>query len=121
MVPRPLLCSFLALWIVTGLVLLIASGVTVLEAWPGSPHANPHLVLLGGIEAVAALFFVIPRTSRIGAVGLLATIGLAFVVHTALGQFRGDLVAYGVAILFVMVHGPLTDSQWRVALSRPAV
>jgi hypothetical protein len=116
-----LLRSFLALWMVTGLVLLVASAVTVLEAWSGSPHANPHLALLGGIEAVAALLFVIPRTSRIGAVGLLATIGLAFVVHTGLGQFRGDLVVYGVAILFVMVHGPLTDSQWRAALSGLAV
>lgn len=80
MVPRPMLRSFVALWMLTGLVLLIAGAVTVREAWPGSPHANSHLVLLGGVEAVAALFFVI----------------------LPLGQFRGDLVVYGVAILFVM-------------------
>jgi uncharacterized membrane protein YphA (DoxX/SURF4 family) len=121
MVSRPLLRSFLALWMVTGLILLTASAVTVLQAWPGSPHANAHLVLLGGIEVVAALLFVSPRTTRIGAVGLLATIGVAFVVHTARGEFRGDLVVYGVAIVFVMVHGPLTDSQWRATLSRSAV
>lgn len=120
MPPRPLLRSFLALWLVTGLVLLVASVETMRDAWSGSGHANPHLVLLGGIEAVAALCFLIPQTIRIGAVGLLATIGVAFVVHTVLGQFRGDLLLYGVVVLFVLVHGPLTETQWRAALSRSA-
>jgi hypothetical protein len=120
MVPRPLLRSYLALWMVTGVVLLLTSVATVLEALPGSPHANMHLVLLGGIEAVAALLFVIPRASQIGAIGLLATIAVAFVVHAALGEFRGDLVVYSVAVLFVVVHGPLTQAQWRAALTRSA-
>ena len=121
MPPRNLLRSFLALWIVTGLVLLIGGADTLREAWAGSAHANPHLVLLGGVEAVAALLFVLPYTFRIGAVGLLATIGIAFAVHTALGQFRADLLLYGVVVTFVMIHGPLTQTQWRAAISRPAV
>jgi hypothetical protein len=115
MPPRSLLRSFLGLWIATGLVLLIGSAETVRDAWVGSRHANPHVVLLGGIEALAALFFLVPRTIRFGAVGLLGTIGIAFAVHIALGQFRGDLVLYGAAVLFVMVHGPLTGMQWRAA------
>ena len=121
MPPVSLLRSFLALWIVTGVVLLVGGVETMREAWTGSSQANPHLVLLGGIEAVAALCFIIPRTFRIGAIGLLATISVAFVVHTALGQFRGDLLLYGVVVLFVLVHGPLTETQLRAAISRPAV
>lgn len=121
MVPNRLLRSFLALWMVTGLVLLIASVVTVLEARPGSAHANAHVALLGSIEAVAALLFVIPRTTRIGAVGLLAALTVAVVLHAAIGELRGDLLVYGVAVLFVTVHGPLTDPQLRAAVSRPAM
>lgn len=121
MPPRRLLRSYLALWVVTGLVLLIASVATVRNAWVGSPHANPHVALLGAVEAIAALLFLIPRTLRVGAIGLLVTIALAFAIHTALGQFRGDLLLYGVTVLFVLVHGPLTGAQWRAALSRPTV
>src|SRR5215207_7368127 len=110
MPPRSLSRSFLALWIGTGLVLLVGSAETVRDAWVGSRHASPRLVLLGGIEAVAALLFLVPHTIRIGAVGLLGTIGIAFVVHTALGQIRGDLLLYGVVVLFVLVHGPLAKT-----------
>src|SRR5215207_7399447 len=115
---RRLLRSFLTLWMVTGIVLLIASAATVHEAWTGARHANPHLVLLGGAEALAALFFLIPRTFRLGAVGLLVAISIAFVVHAALGEFRGDLVIYALVVLFALVHGPLSGAQWRAALSR---
>ena len=112
-----LLRSFLALWIITGVVLLIGSAHTMIEGWSGSSHTNPHLVLLGGFEAIAALCFMIPRTFRAGAIGLIATIGVAFVVHAALGQFRGDLLLYGVVVLFVLVHGPLSETQLRAAIS----
>lgn len=119
MPPRALLRAFLALWSTTALVLLIASMATVREAWL-APHVNPHLVALGSIEALAALLFMIPRTFRAGAIGLLVTIGAAFVVHATLGQFRGDLLLYEAAVAFVLVHGPLTSVQWRAAMSRSA-
>ena len=112
---RSLLRSFLALWFVTGIALLIASVMTVMGALAGAAHTNPHLVLLGGIEALGALLFLVPRTMRLGAIMLLATIGVALLVHSALGQFRADLLVYGVAVVFVMVHGSLTAPQWREA------
>lgn len=121
MPPRNLLRSFLALWGAAGLLLLIASVNTVRGAATGTPHANPHVVLLGTIEAIAAALFLVPRTMRAGGAGLLATIAVAFIAHLILlGQFRGDLLLYTVAVLFVMVHGPLTGAQWRAALSRLA-
>jgi hypothetical protein len=45
-------------------------------------------VTLGGFEAVSALLFLLPCTFRLG-----------------MGQWRGDLVLYTVAVLFVATHG----------------
>lgn len=120
MPPRNLLRAFIALWLVSAGVLLIASLSTIREALASGGGVNPHLVALGSLEALAAVLFMIPRTFRVGAIGLLVTIGAAFVTHTVLGQFRGDLVLYGTVVAFVLVHGPLTPMQWRAATSRPA-
>lgn len=116
MPPRKLLRGFLALWLITGLVLLIASVETVRSALGSTQHANPHVALLGAVEALGAAFFLLPRAMRIGAAALLATIGVAFVVHTRLGEFRGDLMLYAAAVAFVDIHGPLTREQWRAAM-----
>ena len=118
MPPRSLLRAFLALWALTGVVLLIASLATVRAAL-STTHGDPHVVLLGGLEAVAALLFLIPPAMRVGAVGLLATIAVALGVHTVMGQWRGDLLLYAAAVGFIAVHGPLTSAQWRAALARP--
>jgi hypothetical protein len=116
MPPRSLLRAFLALWIFTGVALLVGSVLTVREALAAGHHGNPHLMMLGSAEAVAALLFIVPRSMRVGAAGLLATIGIAFAVHTALGQWRGDLLVYGCVVAFVAVHGTLTRVQWRAAI-----
>lgn len=118
MPPRNLMRAFLFLWIVAGVVLLVASVETVHQGWFAAHGVNPHLVLLGGVEAVAAALFLVPRTMRIGAIGLLATIGIALAVHAALGQYRGDLLFYAAAVGFVLVHGRLTPDQLRFALGR---
>jgi hypothetical protein len=104
--------SFVALWLVTGGVLFVASLRTIAHAASG-PHANPHIVILAAMEALSALLFLIPRTMRAGALGLLTTIGIAFLVHTLMGQFRGDLLLYAAAVVFVSVHGSLSGPQWR--------
>jgi hypothetical protein len=114
MPPRSLLRAFLALWIVTGLSLVIGSVETTRHAI--GAHPNPHLVLLGVIEAACALLFLIPRTMRAGAVGLILSIGVAFSVHAILGELRADLLVYAAAVTFVAVHRPLTRAQLRSAL-----
>jgi hypothetical protein len=118
MPPRTLMRGFLFLWLVTGIVLLIGSLETVLSAVDSSRHANPHLVLLGSVEGLAAALFLVPRWMRVGAIGLLLTIFIAFAVHTVLHVFRGDLLLYGATVAFVLIHGPLTPEQFRLALSR---
>jgi hypothetical protein len=117
MPPRSLLRGFIALWLLTGVALIAGSVATVRVAIGSNDHANPHVALLAGVEAIAALLFVIPQSMRLGAAGLLATIAIAFVVHAALGQFRADLLVYGAAVTFVAIHGSLTRAQWRTALT----
>ena len=119
MPPRSLLRVFLGLWVISGFALFYASVLTVREAWPGS-HANPHVAVLGSIEAVAALLFVLPSTLRLGAAGLLATLAVAFVAHLVAGELRADLLVYAAVVTFVGLHGPLTRAQLRAAISRPA-
>ena len=116
MPPKQLMRAFLFLWLATGIALLYGSIETVRPALE-SAHTNPHLLVLGSVEAIAAVLFLIPRSMRVGATGLVLTISLAFVVHASLGQFRGDLLLYGAAVLFILVHGPLTREQFRFTVS----
>jgi len=116
MPPQRLLRSFVFLWLVTGIALLYGSIQTAREAFQRGEHLNPHLVLLGSVEALAAILFLVPRTMRAGAVGLLATIFVAFSVHAALHEFRADLLLYGAVVLFIMIHGSLTREQFRAVI-----
>ena len=106
--------SFIAFHLTLGLTLLVLSARTVLEALQGG-HAHPHVALLGAMEAAGAVLFLLPRSLRAGGVLLLITIGLAFLVHAATGQFRGDLLVYAAGTWFVMVHGPAWDESPRLA------
>src|ERR1041385_5371022 len=119
MPPQRLMRSFLFLWLATGIALLYGSGETARGALASAHHVNPHLVVLASVEAIAAVLFLIPRTMRLGAIGLLTTIFVAFAVHTVLHEFRGDLLLYGAAVLFILNHGPLTSEQFRAAISSP--
>jgi uncharacterized membrane protein YphA (DoxX/SURF4 family) len=119
MPPQRLMRAFLFLWLATGVALLYGSIETVRSALEPS-HANPHLVILGSVEAVAAALFLFPRWMRVGAIGLLITIFVAFAVHSALHEFRGDLLLYGAAVFFILIHGPLTREQIRVTMSARA-
>ena len=117
---RNLMRGFLFLWVVTGVALLYGSVETVRSALASSAHANPHLVVLGSVEAVAAALFLVRRLMRFAAIGLLITIGVAFAVHTALHEFRGDLLLYAAAVAFIRIHGPLTQEQFRAIMSSHA-
>jgi hypothetical protein len=111
-----LLRAFVVLWWTLGAVLLVVSLQTVREAL-GPAHQLP-LVALAGAEALAALLFLLPATMRVGAVGLLAVISVAFVLHLTLSQFRWDLLTFAAGVYFVLVHGSLSKPQWRHLVSR---
>lgn len=56
--------------------------------------------LLGGVEALAALLFLIPSTRRAGGAGLLVIFAIAGAIHLLHGEYDvGGLVVYAAAVL----------------------
>ena len=107
--------SFIALHLTLGLTLLVLSARTVLEGLGSGAHPNPHVALVGFLEALGAVLFLIPRSLRWGGILLLVSIGVALVVHAVAGQFRSDLLVYAAGTWFVMVHGSAWGESRSVA------
>jgi hypothetical protein len=93
--------AFLLFHLVLGVALLWGSVHTVLHLGSSDPHA----LIIGTVEAVAAVAFLLPRTMRVGAGVLLGVLALAFVLHAARGEWRPDLLVYAAGVLLVAVHG----------------
>jgi len=93
--------AFLLFHLVLGVALLWGSVHTVLHLGPSDPHA----LIIGTVEALAAVAFLLPRTMRLGGGVLLAVLALAFVLHAARGEWRPDLLVYAAGVLLVGVHG----------------
>lgn len=56
--------------------------------------------VLGGVEVVAAVLFLIPGVRRIGGYSLLVIFAIAALLHILHGQFEiGGLIVYGAAAL----------------------
>jgi hypothetical protein len=70
-------------------------------------HGRMHLPLLGlgFAELVAAIVFLLPRTSRCGGIALLVVFVCAAAVHILHGEFDvGYLAIYGAAVLAVITN-----------------
>ena len=96
----------------TGLVVLwqswltFHSSLTHLNA-PGHSSALAHVrLVLSAAEIVAAMFFLVPRTTRTGGYALLVIFLVAIIIHTLHGDFGGlgVLVLYGAAVLMCIAH-----------------
>jgi hypothetical protein len=105
MPPVSLVRAFVVQWWTIGIVLLYLSVKTVYAGFTGGGGHDGHLVLVGGIEALAAVLFLIPRTLRVGAAGLLMLFALVFLIHALRLQLRGDILVYAAVVFFVAVHG----------------
>jgi hypothetical protein len=92
---------------VLGLFLLYASATTAWNAirWGGGRYER-HVAVLAAVEAVGAVLFLVPRTLRAGAIILLATIGVAFLVHLAFREARVDLMVYAAGVALVLAEHP---------------
>ena len=93
--------AFMAFHVTLGLALLWGSVHTLLHLGATDLHAR----VIGSVEALAALAFLVPRTLRLGAALLLVTIVAAAAVHAARGEWRPDLMVYAAGVLLVWVHG----------------
>jgi hypothetical protein len=116
MPPRQLVRAFLAFYATLGLVVLVESIRTITAALATSARfSNPtHALVLGSLEIVAAILFLIPRTMRAGSAGLLVIFALAFLLHALEGHPNLVLLVYGAGVLFVRVHG-VEDRYFRAA------
>ena len=104
---RSLVRAFLALYVTLGLVICLESVQTVVAALNGgfSLHDHLHALVLGSLEAGAAVLFLIPRLMQAGAALLLVIFALAFGLHLAGGHPNFSLLIDAAAVLFVRVHG----------------
>ena len=93
--------AFLGFHLILGASLLWGSVHTVIHLGPSDLHAR----VIGSIEALAALAFLIPATLRWGAGLLLLTLLAAAVVHAGRGEWRPDLLVYAAGVVLVGVHG----------------
>lgn len=94
--------AFVAFHVILGLALLWGSVHTVLHLGATDVHAR----LIGSVEALGAIAFLVPKTLRFGALILLMTLVLAVALHAARGEWRADLLVYAAGVLLVAVHGP---------------
>ena len=114
MPPRRLVVAFLVFWVTLGLVVLSASAHTFHHGIDNLGHpGHLHLAVAGGLEAVAAALFLVPRTVRVGGYALLAIFAMALVANATEGRFATELLLYAAGTALVLVHGPVS---WRDAL-----
>jgi uncharacterized membrane protein YphA (DoxX/SURF4 family) len=83
-------------WILTGLLgifLIGASGIPKFLDWPGKKEMmdhmgmNPNLMpVIGVLEIVITILFLIPRTSFIGAIFVTGYLGGAIMTHVRVGD-----------------------------------
>ena len=97
--------------LVLGIFLFIASWLqfhhSILNIADGTSasHFNWVRLIVSGTEGVAALLFLIPPTSRIGAYILLAVFAIAIIFHALHGEFRElDLLVDAAAVLVILAH-----------------
>jgi hypothetical protein len=101
--------AFLCLWWVLGGLLTVYSVQTAAGAiGAGIQGDNLHAAILGSVETVAAVLFLIPRMMRLGGICLLIAFALALGLHAAKGEFASQLLLYAAAVGFVVAHGPVS-------------
>jgi hypothetical protein len=100
--PRSLDRAFAAFHVTLGVVILVESLRTALQALRGGGgHA---LLLLASVEAIGAALFLWPGTVVVGAWAMLATFAVAFSVHALRGEFHLGLLVYAAGTILVLAR-----------------
>lgn len=115
--PERLQTAFVLFHVTLALVVAQLSVSTLIHAHSG-PRANPHLVLLAGAEALAALLFLVPATLRVGGSALLLIFAFAFIFHGLHGEWATQLLIFGAGVWLVMAHEGLRTSSGAGTSSR---
>jgi hypothetical protein len=98
--------SLVSLRLVLGAVVLVRSCTVVMHGAGAATWAGgPHILLLGWIEIVAAILFLVPPTLVVGAWSLVTVFVCAAALHIAHGEFDvGGVMVWAVAALVVLVN-----------------
>lgn len=99
--------SFVSFHCVLAAVVFLQSIGTVLHAFSrgGSGQSGHGLAWFAGVEAVAAVLFLVPATMRVGAMLLLLIFSVAIVLHGLQGELQLSLAVYIAGVVLVMAHG----------------
>jgi uncharacterized membrane protein YphA (DoxX/SURF4 family) len=112
--PPQLRRVFTGLRLTLGLVVFGQSLATAISA-SGITDVADHnlaLLLLAGIEAIAALLFLLPRTTAPAAVTLVVIFAVAIALHLTTGNgFPAHLLVYIAAVTVVAVHDQTARSR----------
>ena len=102
--------AFIAFHITLAAVVFIESIIAVFHSLHSTTQSHLGTILpwFAGIEALAALLLLIPKTLKIGGGLLLAIFVVAIVVHGPADQM--PLFVYAAGVIFVMVHGSAYSS-----------
>lgn len=103
--------SFAVFHATVAAVILVESVRTLmagLAEHPGGLHLG-HLVVLGFIESVGAVLFLIPRTLAAGTWLLLLTLAVAIAVHGPWHEL--SLLVFATGVVFIRVHGSVFDRK----------
>jgi len=93
--------AFMAFHVILGFALLWGAIHTLLHLGPTDLHAR----IVGIVEGIGAVAFLIPWTLRLGAILLLMSLVGAVLLHTLQGELRPDLLVYAAGVVLVMLHG----------------
>jgi hypothetical protein len=103
-----------------GLVIAAESIFTAWNAYPDIHAAGHHglhawvRLILGSVEAVGAVLFLLPATLLAGGWILLAVFLFAVFFHVLQGQFFvGDLLIYATATIVCMAHVQASSGKSR--------
>jgi hypothetical protein len=93
-----------------GLVVAWESIFTAWAAYPeihGTGHHATHAwirLILGSVEAIGAILFLLPWGLLLGGWILLCVFTLAVLFHAAQGEFNGGLIVFAAATIACMEH-----------------
>src|SRR5438093_8989530 len=97
--------AFIVFHVTLAIVVLVQSVVTLVHAVhsPMEGHIGMVLPWFAGLEALAALLLLIPKTLKIGGWLLIVIFLAAIAYHGPL--YEAPLVVYLAGLIFIMFHG----------------
>jgi len=87
-----------------GYAIRVVTGVTLVILSVDAARAQGFVRLLGSAEIAAAAAFCLPRGWRVGGVGLLAILGVAFAHHAIGGHFAASLLFAALVIVLELTY-----------------